>query len=517
MLDVGMNGAPTVNYDARGVLSIVVQGALFQGNLIETANHCRHWRELFPKAEIILSVSVTDVIIGETHEGVFTSARLVRKHEHDGHLTAALRIILRSCNFIALSPGELPLPPIKSDSTKLNNANFQIAAAKMGLSIATGRFVLRIRSDMIFSDRSFIEQYEFSLNLPRGESSVFAQRVLVSWLFTLNPFADERLPLHLSDWFHFGLTSDVKRIWDVPLVTLADSIYYRTHKHAEHSNDGERLFNIRLGVEQHIQYHCFKRSFPELTLEYHNDQSSVSLAMGILVDNYAICDLLRANCIFEKYSAEFFDASKRSHCIPREKWISLARGRGLNSLGDVQRDCTSAGSIKLPCITISLSKFKGNSSAENESDLSSVIREDGTGFYTPLNLRTRHIRQQNGNISSCQDGVLFHGPYITLPEGSYVATVKVENSKGRGFATLRVTRDAGGKTIAKRVVRTSQKSTKNLNISFDISAEGASELEVVCSVKGLQEISASGLTIEHAESVVPRPTKWSRSKLFPWV
>ena len=215
------------DFDRPGALSIVVQGPLFQGNMVETANHVHHWRETFPHAEIILSLSVTDVVAGDVQGGVLVAPHLVRGHEHDGHLQVALRTITECCDVVALSAGALPLPPIKSDSPKLNNANLQIAAAQHGLALARGEFVLRIRSDLLFLDRGFLAQYERNQALPRGKAAVFGQRVLMSWLYTLNPFTIERMPLHFSDWFHFGRTEDVRQIWDVPPITLRDSMHYR--------------------------------------------------------------------------------------------------------------------------------------------------------------------------------------------------------------------------------------------------------------------------------------------------
>ena len=65
--------SPLIDPDRPGALSVVIQGPLFQGNMVETANNCRHWREVFPAAQIILSVSVTDVVAGELQGGVLTN------------------------------------------------------------------------------------------------------------------------------------------------------------------------------------------------------------------------------------------------------------------------------------------------------------------------------------------------------------------------------------------------------------------------------------------------------------
>lgn len=471
--DAGIPAMAAPDYDAPGALSIVVQGALFQGNLVETANHCRHWRQLFPNAEIILALSLTDVVQGEVQDGVFTSLRLVPVHRHDGHLQAALGIIQASCDKVALAGHALPLPPIKSDTSKPNNANLQIAAAQRGLGLATGRHVLRMRADMVFMDRGFLDQYEAAGALPRGAAAVFEQRVLISWLYTLNPYTLERMPLHFSDWFHFGLLRDVRRIWQVPPMTLADGMHYRTHPHAPGSNARERLFNTRLAVEQHIIFNCFKADVPGLVLDRHDDRTSVTLAMDLLVDNFTICDLVAARCIFDKYSGEFTDHAKRFHCLTREDWLAMAQARGTDYRATLSHKIAEAGD--------------------------EAAAQAGQGFprtYEASRLMTRDGRLLNGEIvADPGGGMLFFGPYATLTAGRYMAVVNATTLEGPGTISLQVTLDAGERLLARRTLAIGAGPAPRLEIPFDVPAPNGVKMELVCGIKGLRGIAVSGITI----------------------
>jgi hypothetical protein len=524
--DVSMDGlqrgaASGVDWDVAGTLSIVVQGAIFHGNLVETATVCRHWRDLFPNAELILSISVTDILYGDVIDGRFTHIRLVRALEHDGHLKAALNDILRSCTAVGLSAGGLPLPPIKSDSGKLNNSNLMIVAARHGLAMATGTYVLRIRNDMLFADRSFLQQYLQGEELPRGDASAFRKRVMISWLFTLDPRTVERLPLHFSDWFHFGLLDDVRRIWDVPPIKMADAVYYRTHPHAPHSNDGERLFNIRIGIEQHIAYHCFKPVFPDLTLDYHNDPTSIDLAMNVLADNFVICDLRRARCIFDKYARDLIDPAKRVHCIPREQWMEIAKER--QPVGRMAEDGWGGnaemrrGAARLVAPAVESRAFEDDMlEALPPVPFDDDAFADGGGFplhFSARQLRTHRDRSLSGEITAtATDGVLFFGPYFMLPAGRYLATVRLSAVKGRGAATLKVTQDSGGKVLAIKKMRLSAETASSLQIAFEVAGQGASGLEVVCSVKGLAEVRAAGVVISEQTTGHAEEARWPLAK-----
>lgn len=470
-----------VDWDEPGTLSIIVQGALFQGNLIETANHCQHWRALFPTAQLILVISVTDVVMGTRDGDVYTTLRLVAKHRGDGHLEAALAVIVQSCTTVALADPALPLPPIKRDSPGPNNINFQIAAAQRGLALATGTYVLRLRSDMIFLDRSFLAQYIDSQVLPRKQAAIFKQRVLISWIYTLNPFTVERLPLHFSDWFHFGLAEDVRQIWDVPPVNLRDAIHYKAWPHDPESNAAERLFNIRVAVEQHVMYHCFKPHFPALTLSYHNDRSSVSLAMDILIDNFALCDLVQARCVFDKYAHEFQGLSKRVHCITPDSWKAMAQSRVISYQDMLLVDATQA--------------VAASSDQQDRLPL----------LFEAHRLKTRAGEMVNGEIvARSPDGVLFYGPYVGLRSGNYTATVEARQLEGPGSLTLAATTNGGDIVLAKRSFAIKGHTPPRLELAFHVTAPFVSDLEIVGTLKGVRSMVVTAIRI--AEGAAPHST-----------
>ncbi len=178
---------------------------------------------------------------------------------------------------------------------------------------------------MVFVDRSFLHVYDANQGLPRGATTCLQQRVMISDLFTLNPFTLERMPLHFSDWFHFGLLADIRTLWDVPPISYRDSIHYRVNPHDPNSNDLERLFYTRLAVEQHLAYAAFKPRLPALTVDYHNDPTSAELACRILVDNFVVCDVAATKLFFEKYDHAKQDLEMPVKCITFADWAALAR------------------------------------------------------------------------------------------------------------------------------------------------------------------------------------------------
>lgn len=472
-----------LNFDKNDRLSIVVQGGIFSSNLIETAVHCQHWRNLFPAARIILSISITDCLIVQPLEEICGRPRLIHSLEHDGQKQAAVTALVAACDLITVSAGALPLPSIKIVTEAANNINLQIAASQHGLSKVSTPYVLRIRNDMVFSGYSFLDQYLDGQTLPRGDAAVLTERVLISSLFTLNPYTVERLPLHFSDWFHFGLTKDVRRLWDVPDMTFAESVFYRTHEHTPDANFEERTIVPRRAVEQHLAFHAFRKHFPTLSLDFHNDRTSIELANDILVDNFIVCDLSDAKLIFKKYQDSLDHAGSSISCITSEDWKKMVLSTAQMRRQTLQDKCL----LK-----------KGH------------VRDEFPIRVTSPQLSTKNGLLIAGSIvKGSEDGVLLHGPYISISPGRYRAVVDVDLLVGLGIVTLRATLDEGRVKLAERVIAVGPGDNQYLQIAFDIDDNVGHKLEIICETKGIDELVVSGLTLFLRDADEPPIRSWS--------
>lgn len=273
-------------------LSIVLQGGVFEKNSTEVTNIASEYRKLFPESEILLSISSSDFL---NFPGSSENELIPYKQNLSNQKFINVCNILNSLvdKFI-FCDNALPLPPVNVKHPNCN-ANYQIEAAKRGLAEATREFVLRVRNDFLFQDDSFINQYiEMSGNV-RGRFSVFQERIMICSLFTINPYAVERLPFHYSDWFHFGKLADVRLLWDVPHISLNYMTYYMNNPYLPGSTELERHFLAKTGVEQYISFGFFSKHFPELKLACHNDIRSRRESIDILLDNFCILEIGRAH------------------------------------------------------------------------------------------------------------------------------------------------------------------------------------------------------------------------------
>lgn len=353
----------------RKNISIVVQGAVTRKNIFQVANHCAHWRNILPDAEIILSVSTTDCLF---FEGTSSSNQLIKRiinnPQDDYTILPAINTFKNACNYLLFNEksAALPLPPIKDDTRNPNNINYLIESSYNGLSVASKTYTLRIRNDAIFLNSNFIDLYCNNHALPRkSETAFFQKRVLVPWIYTLNPYSDERLPLHISDWLNFGLTKDLKKIWDIPPYTFQDAVFFEKNK-PRYANISERHFNLRLAVEQYIYIQYFQKVHPTLKVDYLNDLSSRELCMDIMLDNFYIFSHeefdLRIN---KNYQKELTNPYKRSACLTEDAWRFMVLNRSIQYeeilQGDVDKNIR-----RISQNTFSFKEFTKNASPLHE-------------------------------------------------------------------------------------------------------------------------------------------------------
>lgn len=288
---------------APGALSIVMQGALLRAEADRLAEYCLAWRSAFPRAQLICAISSSDCIANVPSEGgVVRAFAPLPALLVDTRLEAALRTIEMTCDVIVFAHPERPLPPIKSDSPGPNHTNLMIAAAHAGLAWADGHYVLRIRNDLLLRGPGFVAAFESGTRLPRGDWSLFRQRVVIPEVFTLNPLTLSHMPFHYSDWFHFGRREDVCAIWnEVSYVSQADAAFYDDQPHGPESNVVERRFRSRLAPEQTISFPVFHRAFPALQLARHNDGSCTEESLLVLADNFVVANLAECRAVIAKY------------------------------------------------------------------------------------------------------------------------------------------------------------------------------------------------------------------------
>jgi hypothetical protein len=157
-------------------ISIVVQGPIIS----ETDNNLGIIRKFFPNSYIILSTWITD------------NYMIVKKSNYD-------LIILNN------DPG--------SKSQPIGNVNRQIVSTLNGINKVKTKYVVKLRTDSILFNSNFLKYYTNNIS----KYNLFKNPILILSIFAKDPEKWQVL-YHISDIFLFGLTTDLKNLFDIPLA-----------------------------------------------------------------------------------------------------------------------------------------------------------------------------------------------------------------------------------------------------------------------------------------------------------
>lgn len=161
--------------DSREI-SVVIQGPVRS----ETADCMKSVRRVLPNAEIIFSTWKDENIDKLSFDKLVVSnpPPVYVQHIRSGHL---------------------------------NNLNRLIRSTKAGIAIADRPFVLKIRSDLLLDNNSFLKS--FDTFLAPGPRQIVSRKIVVPLIYSRTAYRGFRTPFHLSDWAAFGLNEDIQNLY----------------------------------------------------------------------------------------------------------------------------------------------------------------------------------------------------------------------------------------------------------------------------------------------------------------
>lgn len=203
----------------------------------------------------------------------------------------------------------------KSSGT-LNNLNRQIRSIKKGLEHVTRKYTLRMRSDLLLDNTFFFNLWN---RYPKkvADYSIFKKKLIVGTLFSRIKYKGRYTPFHISDWYCFGLTEDVKKYYSaVEEVMEPQFTQYFLNKRKK-SPFGSTTF--RFAPEQYITYSAWEKYKALCTMNDASDitKDIVQCSRCFIVSNFIVCSYLESGMRLEKYQQ-----SKDERQIGKE-WFSL--------------------------------------------------------------------------------------------------------------------------------------------------------------------------------------------------
>ena len=259
-------------------ISVVVQGAV---NRKETLKTLKSVRKYLPDAEIILS----------TWEGTDVSG-----------LDFDVLVLSKD-------PGNALIESFKN-KVVYNNMNRQLLSTQAGLAKASRKYTLKLRSDLILTNNDFLEYFD-KFQKRVDQYKLFERKILTSTLFSRYNIKCSKksdrvlIPFHISDWWFFGLTEDLKTYFsETPLVAEPDFTSYFAKPENINKKTPYPTAKFKFAPEQYFGYECFARNYSDIRMEDAADfNDEVNLKSQIcIVNNFIILEYKQSGIYLNKYS-----------------------------------------------------------------------------------------------------------------------------------------------------------------------------------------------------------------------
>lgn len=221
-----------------------------------------------------------------------------------------------------------PGPNICCDGSS-SNLSRQIYSTIRGLKRVATKYAVKMRSTCMINDATFVKWFDqFNDYLPQYK--IFQKRILIPSHYTVlgdgeDEYSDTTTNYlyEISDWFFFGLTQDLIKLFDVPLAPQ-EHTYTLSHDMSNH----ELLLTMRNKPgaqyldQQYIFVQCLLKHKKEIYLRDWTDVSSDSLMASrlFIVNNFVVLDYKRVLNINDLKYDNVFKIEKSSVF---KKWFQL--------------------------------------------------------------------------------------------------------------------------------------------------------------------------------------------------
>jgi hypothetical protein len=287
-------------------LSIVFQGPIV-GDGTTTWDCIESARRVFPDAEIILS----------TWRGPL------------GHVPHGIKVVQSN------DPGGYNRP-----GGGLININRQIVSTMSGLHEVSRRYAAKVRTDCLIEGDGFLRAFE-SLTARRNDVRIFDHRIVSCCKFFRNP---RRYPMvfHCGDLFHFGLSSDLMRLWDIPAQSQLEAVGWEPHFSGADDWKHEQNWTPwrRHNEEQHLWISCLNKWGNQLALRQSYQQCDKLRIKSeqSLINNFSVHDEAELCINFPNRKGQWH---KPEGCYTVNEWHLMYKDMCVRGYDDWSAPCPS--------------------------------------------------------------------------------------------------------------------------------------------------------------------------------
>lgn len=195
---------------------------------------------------------------------------------------------------------------------KPNNINRMLLSTQQGLLLCKRKYTLKLRSDLILKNNKILHIND--LYKRTDTYKIFQNRIFANNIFTIKYESSKDLkhyrPFHVSDWWFFGLTDDIKHLFDVHLVKEPDfSRYFLYHEMPQNKFHKYPYVSWQFSPEQYLQIQCMQNHNIEVDIKHILDynQKNITQSELYVVNNYLILTEKMSGIYCAKKMYKYYD------------------------------------------------------------------------------------------------------------------------------------------------------------------------------------------------------------------
>jgi len=210
---------------------------------------------------------------------------------------------------------------------EVNNLSRQIVSTYGGLKYVNTKYTLKIRSDLIFYN-SKILKIKFENLKKNNKYCVFKERILVPSIYSKLYLSENNqitpMLFHPSDWLFFGLSDDLKYLFNIELPKEPEfSLYYKHNLKNSRFVDPYDYNLFQYTPEQYIFYNAVKKKIA-VKFDHRTDINSrnVHISRLCMLNNFYIANLGQLGIMNFKYDIKEHSLSDidYSGLYTNERW-----------------------------------------------------------------------------------------------------------------------------------------------------------------------------------------------------
>ncbi len=213
-----------------------------------------------------------------------------------------------------------------NDKKLLNNCNRQIVSTLNGLKNVDTEFSVKLRTDINIYSKSLID---YIGKIENSAGDLFCKKIIAVSNLTVNPRRNYPMAFHVSDFFFFGLNTDLIKLFDIPLLSTVEANWFESSNflnlRSRYANEQYLLVSMiyKILKKRPIQ-HAFDLSEEVL---YKHDQ--------MLAKNFLLLTNRDLGFDSTKYKLTWF--GNYDHVYTLKEFKNIDRGLIYRAMPDIER------------------------------------------------------------------------------------------------------------------------------------------------------------------------------------